>query len=84
MEILYKKVTELSNLKAGQIAKIVKISNSNKKVRRYLLDRGFTKGIKVEVIKKYPLKDMKSISLRGYNLDICSKYLDEVEVELIG
>ena len=83
MGILYKRVTELSNLKTGQIAKIVKISN-NKRVRRYLLDRGFTKGMKVKVMKKYPLKDMKSISLRGYNLDIYSKYLDEVEVELIG
>ena len=46
-----RKVCKLSDLKKGQIAKVIRINNENKALRRRLLDMGITKGVLVEIKK---------------------------------
>ena len=40
-----KKTCKLSELKKGQIAKVISLNNENKELRRMLLDMGITKGV---------------------------------------
>ena len=42
----------LSDLKIGQKAKVIKLNEDNKAIRRHLLDMGITRGTKI-TIKKF-------------------------------
>ena len=41
----------LSDLKIGQKAKVIKLNEDNKAIRRHLLDMGITRGTKITIKK---------------------------------
>ena len=73
----------LSDLKIGQKAKILKLNVSNKEIRRHLLDMGLTRGVIVKIKKIAPMGDPIDIELRGYELCIGKSDLSNIEVEVI-
>lgn len=81
-----KKVGEkcvLSDLVVGQTAKVLKLHETNKDIRRHLLDMGLTRDTKVTVKKIAPMGDPIDISLRDYELCICKSDLSKIEVEVV-
>ena len=73
----------LSDLVVGQTAKVLKLNETNKSIRRHLLDMGLTRDTKVTVKKIAPMGDPIDISLRDYELCICKEDLSKIEVEVI-
>ena len=73
----------LSDLEIGEKAKIVKLHETNKEIKRHLLDMGMTRGALVTVKRKAPMGDPIDISLRDYELCICKADLSKIEVEVI-
>lgn len=81
-----KKVGEkcvLSDLVVGQKAKILKLNETNRAIRRHLLDMGVTRDTIVTIKKIAPMGDPIDISLRDYELCICRADLTQIEVEVI-
>ncbi len=81
-----KKVGEkcaLADLKVGQKAKVLKLNETSKSIRRHLLDMGVTRGTEVSIKKIAPMGDPIDISLRDYELCICKADLSKIEVEVI-
>ena len=81
-----KKVGEkcvLSDLEVGQEAKILRLNETNKAVRRHLLDMGLVKDTKVTIKKIAPMGDPIDINLRGYELCIRKADLSKIEVEVV-
>ncbi len=73
----------LSELKIGQKAKVLKLNILSKEIRRHLLDMGLTRGAEVKIKKIAPLGDPIDIELRGYELCISKNDLKQIEVEVI-
>lgn len=73
----------LSDLKVGQKAKVLKLNETNKAIRRHLLDLGVTRETIVTIKKIAPMGDPIDISLRDYELCLCRDDLRKIEVELI-
>lgn len=73
----------LSDLKIGQRAKVLKLNETNKEIRRHLLDMGITIGTLVTVKKIAPMGDPIDIKLRDYELCICKADLSKIEVEVV-
>lgn len=81
-----KKVGEkcnLSELEVGQRAKVLKLSEQDKAIRRHLLDMGITRGVEITIKKIAPMGDPIDISLRDYELCIRKADLQKIEVEVI-
>ena len=81
-----KKVGEkclLSELKVGQRAKVLKLNETNKAIRRHLLDMGVTRDTEVKIKKIAPMGDPIDISLRDYELCISKADLEKIEVEVL-
>ena len=82
-----KKVGEkcvLSVLVVGQKAKILKLNETNKVIRRHLLDMGITRNTIVRIKKIAPMGDPIDLELRDYELCICKADLSKIEVEVVG
>ena len=73
----------LSDLKVGQKAKVLKLNETNKAIRRHLLDLGVTRDTIVTIKKIAPMGDPIDISLRDYELCLCKNDLSKIEVEVI-
>ena len=73
----------LSDLKVGQVAVVIELTESNKVIRRHLLDIGLTKGVEVTIKKVAPMGDPIDILLRDYELCICKADLAKIKVEVI-
>ena len=73
----------LSDLKVGQKAKVLKLNETNKMIKRHLLDMGVTRGTEVTIKKIAPMGDPIDISLRDYELCICKNDLSKIEVEVL-
>lgn len=73
----------LSDLKVGQKARVLKLNETNKAIRRHLLDMGVTRDTIVTIKKIAPMGDPIDISLRDYELCICKADLEKIEVEII-
>ena len=73
----------LADLLVGQSAKVLKLNETNKAIRRHLLDMGLTRDTKVKIKKIAPMGDPIDISLRDYELCICKNDLSKIEVEVI-
>ena len=73
----------ISDLKVGQKAIVLKLNEENKAIRRHLLDMGITRGVKIEIKKIAPMGDPIDISLRDYELCIRKEELSKIEVEII-
>ena len=73
----------LSELKVGQRAKVLKLKEENKIIRRHLLDMGITRGVDILIKKVAPMGDPIDIQLRDYELCIRKEDLNKIEVEVI-
>ena len=73
----------LSDLKVGQKAKVLKLNEENKAIRRHLLDMGITRGVEIIIKKIAPMGDPIDISLRDYELCIRKEDLSKIEVEVL-
>ena len=81
-----KKVGEkcnLSELSVGQVARVLKMNEENRVIRRHLLDMGVTRGTKITIKKIAPMGDPIDICLRDYELCIRKDDLNKIEVEVV-
>lgn len=69
----------VDNLNIGESGVINNIQ-APKEIKRRLMDMGFTRGIKVNVIKKAPMGDPIEVSIRGYNLCIRKEQASNLEI----
>lgn len=76
-------ICKLSDLKVGQSAKVLKLNETNKAIRRHLLDMGVVKDTEVTIKKIAPMGDPIDISLRDYELCICKEDLSKIDVEVL-
>jgi len=76
-------ICNLSSLKVGQSAIVLKLNETNKEIKRHLLDMGLTRGVKITIKKIAPMGDPIDISLRDYELCIRKQDLEKVEVEVL-
>lgn len=74
---------KLSALKVGQKAKVLKLTEENKAIRRHLLDMGITRGVEITIKKIAPMGDPIDIDLRDYELCIRKEDLSKIEVEVL-
>ena len=73
----------ISDLKVGQKAIVLKLNEENKAIRRHLLDMGITRGVEIKIKKIAPMGDPIDISLRDYELCIRKEDLRKIEVEVL-
>lgn len=73
----------LSDLRVGQRAKILKLSETNRAIKRHLLDMGLTRNTEIKIKKIAPMGDPIDISLRDYELCISKSDLRKIEVEVL-
>ena len=76
-------ICNLSELVVGQKAKVLKLKENNKAIRRHLLDMGVTRGVIISIKKIAPMGDPIDITLRDYELCICKEDLNKIEVEVL-
>lgn len=73
----------LSELKVGQKAKVLKLNIEDKQIKRHLLDMGITRGVVIKVKKIAPMGDPIDLELRDYELCIRKADLTQIEVEVV-
>ena len=73
----------LSELKVGQKAKVLKLNEENKAIRRHLLDMGITRGVEITIKKVAPMGDPIDLQLRDYELCLRKEDLSKLTVEVI-
>ena len=71
----------LSDLKRGQVAKVLDFHNDNAALKRHLLDMGITRGVEIYVRKVAPLGDPIEITVRDYELSLRKADAKLIEVE---
>ena len=76
-------VMTLASLPKGYTAKVLHIDTPDLKLKRRLMDMGFTEGVQVQIKKIAPMGDPIDILLRGYELCLRKVDLSFVEVEVI-
>ncbi len=76
-------ICNLSNLKVGQSAKVLNLNETNKQIKRHLLDMGLTRGVEITIKKIAPMGDPIDIALRDYELCIRKADLEKIEVEVL-
>ena len=74
----------LSDLEIGQKGRVLRIEETNRAIKRHLLDMGVTKGVIITIKKIAPMGDPIDISLRDYELCIRKEDLAKIKVELIN
>ena len=74
----------LSDLKRGQVAKVLDFHNDNAALKRHLLDMGITRGVIVKVKKIAPFRNPVDIQLRGYELAMRLEDLKNIDIVVIG
>jgi len=72
---------KLSDLREKQRARVVKIDNSLKHLKKRLSDMGFVKNEEIEVKRIAPFGDPIEISVKGYSLSLRKKEAEKIEVE---
>lgn len=73
----------MSDLVVGQKARVLKLNEDDKAIRRHLLDMGVTRGVEIIIKKIAPMGDPIDISLRDYELCIRKEDLSKIEVEVL-
>lgn len=73
----------LSELQVGQKARVLKLKEENKAIRRHLLDMGITRGVEITIKKVAPMGDPIDIQLRDYELCLRKEDLSKIEVEVV-
>ena len=74
---------KLSELKVGQKARVLKLNEENKALRRHLLDMGITRDVEITIKKVAPMGDPIDLQLRDYELCLRKEDLSKIEVEVI-
>lgn len=74
----------LSELQVGQKAKVLKLNEENRAIRRHLLDMGITRGVEITIKKVAPMGDPIDLQLRDYELCIRKQDLTKIEVEVLS
>lgn len=74
----------LGELKIGQIGRVIALHTGNAELKQRLLDMGITKGVTVEIVRHAPLGDPISIKLRGYQLCLRKKDLQQIDIEVLA
>ncbi|MDD6272019.1 MAG: FeoA family protein [bacterium] len=74
----------LDKIDVGETVIVNGIIESNKKVKRHLLEMGLIKGTKILVKKKSPNNQLLTIYLRDYNLTLSMEDLRRIKVEKIN
>ena len=74
----------MSDLAVGQKARVLKLNEDDKAIRRHLLDMGVTRGVEITIKKIAPMGDPIDISLRDYELCIRKEDLRKIEVEVLS
>ncbi len=72
----------LSNLKPGQLGKILKIDSSIGPIRRRLMDMGVIAGEIIKMEKVAPMGDPIEVSIKGYNLSLRKNEAKGIEIEV--
>ena len=73
----------LSELEVEQKARVLKLNEENRAIRRHLLDMGITRGVEITIKKVAPMGDPVDIQLRDYELCLRKEDLSKIEVEVI-
>ena len=73
----------MSDLVVGQKARVLKLNEDDKAIRRHLLDMGVTREVEITIKKIAPMGDPIDISLRDYELCIRKEDLSKIEVEVL-
>ena len=73
----------MSDLVVGQKARVLKLNEDDKAIRRHLLDMGVTRGVEIIIKKIAPMGDPIDISVRDYELCIRKEDLSKIEVEVL-
>ena len=73
----------LSELRIGQKAKVLKLNEENKAIRRHLLDMGITRGVEITIKKVAPMGDPIDLQLRDYELCLRKEDLTKIQVEVV-
>ena len=74
----------LDKIDVGETVIVNGIIESNKKVKRHLLEMGLIKGTKILIKKKSPNNQLLTIYLRDYNLTLSMEDLRRIKVEKIN
>ena len=69
----------LRNVRVGDTVTVVKLHGEGA-VRRRIMDKGITKGVKIYVRKVAPLGDPIEIMVRGYELSLRKADADMIEI----
>lgn len=73
---------KLSELKVGQIAKILSLSSKGA-IKRRLMDMGVLSGEILRIEKVAPLGDPIDIVIKNYHLSLRKNEAEQIEVEVI-
>ena len=71
----------LSDLKEGDAAEIIRLHGSGD-FRKRLIEMGFRKGVKIDVVKYAPLKDPMLIEIKGYQISLRVEEAKSIMVRL--
>ena len=71
---------KLSELKRGEKGKVLFINNKKNLLKKRMLEMGITSGVEILVKKIAPFGDPIVLELRGYELCLRKKDLDDIEV----
>ena len=74
---------KLSELQVGQKARVLKLNEQNKAIRRHLLDMGITREVEITIKKIAPMGDPIDLQLRDYELCLRKEDLTKIEVEVL-
>ncbi len=74
----------LSDLRKGQVAKVLDFHNDNAALKRHLLDMGITRGVIVKVKKIAPFGNPVDLELRGYELAMRVEDLRNIDIVVLG
>lgn len=73
----------LSDLRKGQVAKVLDFHNDNAALKRHLLDMGITRGVIVKVKKIAPFGNPIDLELRGYELAMRVEDLRNIDIVVL-
>ena len=73
---------KLNELKSGQSARIIDMSELSTDIRKKLMIMGMLPNTQVKLIRKAPLGDPLQIEVRGVSLAIRGKIASEIAIEV--
>ncbi|MCJ2375687.1 ferrous iron transport protein A [Vibrio sp. ZSDZ34] len=73
---------KLSELTAGQTARVAKMSGLSNEVRKKLMVMGVLPNTPVTVIRRAPMGDPLQLEVRGVSLAVRETIANDIEVEL--